>query len=711
MILALPEKENYVIDLEGDLDAFDEPTYVTNSELSFFYKKDQLSTYREQRTPDKTTYFKMSDNIVTTDFTKEDVSIVPDTVTEYTGARSLIMHNGELKEFAGATKVAYTLKGGATVPKEEAFEIILDHGILGHSDRTPNKISRGNTYYAAFTSELEAMYFEFTSVNEFVSIAVDGLKGRVEYTLLNEKMEPIKNGWNNSKSSIEVQYKGKSSARYYLKLVGSYSENLTPYTIKLPHDENEWLWQMEYVDINTEAKGTFNYYGDEDYFVLPPSVTENMNKSVLRFTAATTDINVVVYNKDRTVIGQYVYKPDETDIISLYGLKDAYAVALYSHNGKSSGEEYRFVFEYTEITLLDIETYGFSLKPGFSDGEDYYTASVKSLADKKITDVMHSMTELDVSITVKQQTDDKLYTAKLGEELPLAPGRNIVTMNISHKGVSRQIVIVISDTTYDISMTDFEYTKTKMPESYKDKINALKKSHPNWKFTFVKTNKDFNSYVNSQYGESSIIQKGGSWVNASKEEIAHYVDPRNFLNEQDIFMFEKQIYAEGIYSEKGIKSIWNDDVYASYVMDAAISTGLSPYFIAARAGLESGYGKSPLASGTISGYKGYYNFYGINAVDSNPKNGAVYAKEQNWNSKRRAIIEGAAWVKNQYIAKAQYTIYFMKFCFRPGVEWHQYMTDIGAPKKDASNYYKAHAAGGTLDTEIEFVIPVFENMP
>ena len=53
----------------------------------------------------------------------------------------------------------------------------------------------------------------------------------------------------------------------------------------------------------------------------------------------------------------------------------------------------------------------------------------------------------------------------------------------------------------------------------------------------------------------------------------------------------------------------------------------------------------------------------------------------------------------------------MKFSFVKGREWHQYMTDIAAPAKDAASYYKAHANGGSLENEIEFVIPVFENMP
>lgn len=768
VIVALPKSDRFVVDVEGDLDAFDEPTFVTNSEMSFFYKRDQLSTYREQRKPEKVTYFKMSENLVTTDFIKNEVSILPDLSQSYNGPKSLVMYNGKPVEYTLATKTGYVLKGGQEVSSDNAFEIILNNGVIGSSCITPHRIERGNTYYAAFTGAPESVCFQFESGNEFVSVIIGGLSGRVEYTLLDSAMNPIKNGWNNSKDSVEIQYKGSGASKYYLKLTGSYEGALKPFFVKLPSDNNEWQWQMVYSDLGVENTGVFDYYGDEDYFVLPPLVTDNMNKSVLRFTKAEFDINVVIYDKDRNVIGQYVYIPGKTDVISMYGLENAYAVSLYSYDGQASGAQYSFIFEHTDISVLDIETFGFSLSPEFSDENDYYTAVVSSLNEKRITDVMYSAKQAEISISVTQQSG--LTTqANLGDELNLGPGRNTVTLHVSSNGIMREFVIVISDKTYDLSYgyitgsavkvyekpttgskaiatlsrntrvlitgddTDASliqvqlcsgdkigaygyvrkselfsgYEETVMPGSYADGINALRAAHPNWKFTFVKTGHSFDSYAASQLGESSVLGNR----QATLDEIKYYVDPRNFLNEQSIFMFEKQTYDENAYSREGVLSVWNDEMFASYIMDGASSTGLSPYFIAARAALESGRGTSPLSCGTIPGYEGYYNFYGIGANDSNPSNGAVTAKNYNWNSKRRAMIEGAAWVKSQYISCQQFSIYFMKYSFVPNRAWHQYMTDIAAPYKDAQNYYKAHRAGGTLDSEIEFVIPVYENMP
>ncbi len=438
------------MDLEGDIDAFDEPTFVTNSDMSFFYKRDQLSTYRDQRRAEKSSYFKMSENIVTTDFTKNELSILPEPGQTYSGPFSVVMYNGEPAEYTSVTKSGYILKGGQEVSFDNAFEIILNSGILGSSANTPHRISRQTTYYAAFTSKPESIYFEFESGNEFVSVQLGGLTGRVEYTLLDSSMNPIKNGWNNSSDSMEIQYKGKSSAKYYLKLTGFYEGELKPFFIKLPGDNNEWQWQMVYSELGVENKGVFDYYGDEDYFVLPPEVTENINKSVVRFTKADFDINVVIYDKERNVIGQYVYIPGETEAISMYGLENAYAVSLYSYNGEASGTEYSFLFEHTDITVLDIETFGFALTPEFSEENDYYTATVSSLEEKKITDVMHSAKDAKISIKVKQQSGLET-SANLGDNLNLAPGRNTVTLTVEANGIKHEIVIVISDKTYDLS--------------------------------------------------------------------------------------------------------------------------------------------------------------------------------------------------------------------------------------------------------------------
>ena len=391
IVAVIPKNKNtIVIDEEGDLSAFDGTEYTTNSQMGFFYKRDQLSTYRKQQIPDKVKNISVTEGIVTTDFNKNHTTVLPDIRTDYTGPRNVVLYNGEVSEFIGVTDSKYILKGGAQVPQEDTFNILLSHSVLGHSGATPYRIKKGNTYYAAFTQKLESIYFEFESTNEFLSVVVGGLSGRVEYELYDSSMNTVLTDWNHSKESIEIKYKGRGSAKYYLRITGSYQDMLKPFSIRLSSDDNEWLWQMLYPELGQQTKSRFDYYGDDDYFVLPKSITDNINKSVMRFTSASHDINVVIYDKNKKLLGQYVYNAAKPEAISMYGLDGAYAMSIYSYSGENSGSEYSFILEHTNITVLDIETLGFQLTPGFTESNDYYTVYTDSLENKKITDVMYS---------------------------------------------------------------------------------------------------------------------------------------------------------------------------------------------------------------------------------------------------------------------------------------------------------------------------------
>lgn len=71
-------------------------------------------------------------------------------------------------------------------------------------------------------------------------------------------------------------------------------------------------------------------------------------------------------------------------------------------------------------------------------------------------------------------------------------------------------------------------------------------------------------------------------------------------------------------------------------IEAANQTGLNPIYLFAHASCESDFGCSVLASDR-------FNFFGINAVDSNPDAAFVMG-----NSIDQGIIEGAKWIKRNY---------------------------------------------------------------
>ena len=107
--------------------------------------------------------------------------------------------------------------------------------------------------------------------------------------------------------------------------------------------------------------------------------------------------------------------------------------------------------------------------------------------------------------------------------------------------------------------------------------------------------------------------------------------------------------------------------YAQVIMDAAKEAGISPYHLASRIRQEQGAGTTPgsTATGTYTGYVGYYNFLNIKASGSTDseviKNGLAYAKTNGWTNPEISIKEGAKVLAKNYINDGQDTLYLQKF--------------------------------------------------
>lgn len=313
------------------------------------------------------------------------------------------------------------------------------------------------------------------------------------------------------------------------------------------------------------------------------------------------------------------------------------------------------------------------------------------------------------------------------------------------------------------------------PASFRPYLYELKKKHPNWSFTALYTNLDWNYVINEEYAnDKNLVPKSyqdvwkctdsgiynveidAGWVNASRQAIEYTMDPRNFLNEIGIFQFEKLTYDPNVNSKNGIEQIlygtefYNKIVtykqangaeittsakYSDLIWDAAVYSGVSPYHLASRIKQEVGpFLSHNSISGTVSGYEGLYNFYNIGATSSAEplgaiKNGLSYAKDgkgnlsaeemQNqlipWNTKERAIKGGAVFIGKSYILAGQNTLYLQKFDVNndrsTSLFWHQYMTNCLAPYNESKSIYKAYQNNGMLNESIGFVIPVYNNMP
>ena len=282
---------------------------------------------------------------------------------------------------------------------------------------------------------------------------------------------------------------------------------------------------------------------------------------------------------------------------------------------------------------------------------------------------------------------------------------------------------------------------------YKELIDKLKESHPNWKFTLFYTRLDWNEVIeNEGHSDSRTnplnlipdsdeypenwrceIDKdktfdNGTWLCASDIAIKHQIDPRNIINEENIFQFKELNHIEGAYTKEGINVITENsflagDSIAQALIDAGRKANLDPYFIASRLIQEQGREGTTLSKGYEYDGMIVYNPFNIKASGNSREeilnNGAEYAKQQGWDSLEKALLGGIEFLKEGYINVGQNTLYLQKFDVvnQDGELYtHQYMQNLLAPESEANNMKEIYEESGTIDTELNFIIPLYENI-
>jgi len=286
------------------------------------------------------------------------------------------------------------------------------------------------------------------------------------------------------------------------------------------------------------------------------------------------------------------------------------------------------------------------------------------------------------------------------------------------------------------------------PDSYREGLAKLLELHPNWTFEtyFVDEEASWVKFINAQSridknGESKSLVPGsaaslripnskeqqGGWYPAKRDVVEYYADPRNFLNDKDIFQFlNLRGFDERTQIVDGIQYILKGSVLESYsdaFIQAATESDVNVYFLASKALQESSRGKSTLARGAVPEYKGFFNVYNIDAYvrrsdlnqgmtqsESINKHGALFAQKSGWSTLDEAIIGGADWIAKDYIVN-QNTMYMNKFDLVFPYYEKQYVQNIGAAAEESSRYYNAYNYTGKLDEDLVFSIPVFQGMP
>ena len=329
----------------------------------------------------------------------------------------------------------------------------------------------------------------------------------------------------------------------------------------------------------------------------------------------------------------------------------------------------------------------------------------------------------------------------------------------------------VADSSFDVLLSNF-------PGSYKTSLQALHTKYPNWKFVAVNTNLDWAtvianesvvgrntiqsnypkgtsslaplSYLSTESGaynwgtDTYTVKDGTNWYAVNSAVVSYYMDPRNFLNDIDIFQFEALAY-DASQSDKVVQNILNGTFmkgnysvvdsatkktvtgsYKQAFMDAGKNAKANPYFLATRSRQEVGANGSNATSGTYKGYEGIYNFYNIGASDgaNAVANGLSWAAggtskattyDRPWTNPYKSIVGGAKYLAANYINAGQNTLYFQKFNVVPANAAyryvHQYMTNVQAPYLEGRTTRDAYNTMGILNDTMIFYIPVYNNMP
>lgn len=335
------------------------------------------------------------------------------------------------------------------------------------------------------------------------------------------------------------------------------------------------------------------------------------------------------------------------------------------------------------------------------------------------------------------------------------------------------------------------------PSDYAIALTELHMLHPDWSFrpldiTGLKSTYTWDYVIEQETKnpETNLISASSTYsayhhpVNhekydsgyyqASVEAVEYFMDPRNFLNEADIFLFfdlavgsDASIEAiEAVLSGTFMQNtkLENGMTYAAYFQKIGTELGVSPVYLAAKARQEQGVkGTSPLISGTCgtklwefyrdqkqysdsgsqivpptSGYTesglkaldGYYNFFNVKASGTGlfkiyynamlraqtgtESKESEWGGDPSWNTNWKSIYGGAYLLKENYIDRYQSTVYLQKFNvdFRSGRNFYgQYMQAISGGLTEARSLYQSFASIDRLDGAYTFLIPVYEGMP
>jgi len=291
-----------------------------------------------------------------------------------------------------------------------------------------------------------------------------------------------------------------------------------------------------------------------------------------------------------------------------------------------------------------------------------------------------------------------------------------------------------------------EFVRTGFPVSYATRLARLWRRHPTWTFEpLLVDDLDWKRVVEKEckpawnlvargprfepyYASPRRTYDSGAWYQASRAAIRHFMDPRNFLNDTEIFMFETLAYNASAHTVATVESALagsfmqgscpdgGTESYAELLCRLGQRYDISPVFLAGRLVQEQGPGTVQTAGriGTslmelytnevgkvgenviwgekyhrddehtqeivakgAAAYDGYYNFFNVRAMGSGlfeiRYNAYLEAVDPRtvekydgpWDTQVKSISGGVKLLRENYIDTLRHTRYFQKFSVCP----------------------------------------------
>ncbi len=368
-------------------------------------------------------------------------------------------------------------------------------------------------------------------------------------------------------------------------------------------------------------------------------------------------------------------------------------------------------------------------------------------------------------------------------------------------GITSSMVIPTSGSTryFEGAAQDYcdDLIEAGFPEDYAVSLTELHLLHPTWSFTPLLISKEqplytWNYIINEEIRDPSnnLIGSSDAYVayrstthtdrydaghySASRAAVEYFMDPRNFLNETDIFQFFDLSVSDG-YDAPAVDAVLkgtfmenarleNGLTYTEYFLELGAALGVNPVYLAVKVRQEQGVnGTSPVISGSCGslladyyrngtqtsasgnqiltpseGYSpseleqlnGLYNMFNIKAsgnglfhiyhnamqrAETGTESMASSWGSPAWNTRWKSLYGGASILQSDYIKRYQSTVYLQKFNVdsRAGDRnfWGQYMQSISGAMTEARSLYASFASIGALDQACSFLIPVYAGLP